>query len=77
MAFTPGGCRDLSKFMNDDKVAEAFSKLISGRSGYKTIIERKHEPLYCKSCNHQLTGEEKFCPQCGAKVEKKSKEKEN
>lgn len=76
MTFTPGGCRDLNKFMNDEKVLDAFSKLISGKSGYRTILERRKEPVICKNCKKHLTGEEKFCPECGTKVEKKEKEKE-
>ena len=43
MTFTPGGCRDLNKFINDEKVLDAFSKLISGKSGYRTILERRKE----------------------------------
>jgi rRNA maturation endonuclease Nob1 len=75
MTFTPGGCRDLRKFMNDDKVIDAFSKLISGKSGYRTVFERRQEPIICKNCKMQLSGEEKFCPECGTKVEKKEEDK--
>ena len=71
MPFTSGGCRDLRQQMNNPQVLEAFGKLISGRSGYTPIIERRQEPLICSDCNYELTGEEKFCPECGKKVEKK------
>ena len=76
MTYTPGGCRDLRKLMDNDQVLDAFSKLVSGKSGYRTVVERRVEPVICSNCKLQLTGEEKFCPECGTKVEKKeNKEK--
>ena len=74
MAFTAGGCRDLRQYMNDPKVLEAFGKLISGKSRYTPIIEKRQELLVCSNCHTQLTGDEKFCPQCGTKIEKKNKQ---
>lgn len=71
MGMTKGGCRDLRKMMNNPLVISAFGKLVSGKSGYTPIIEKKREPLVCKNCNLQLCGDEKFCPECGTKVEKK------
>lgn len=63
--------RDLRKQMDSDDVAAAFSRLVSGgRAGYKTIIEKDKPKIYCKSCNLILSGGEKFCPECGTKVEK-------
>lgn len=76
MTFTQGGCRDLRKYMDDPKTLEIFGKLISGRSGYMPVIERREEPKICKGCNIRLTGEEKFCPECGTKVEQQEKKKE-
>jgi rRNA maturation endonuclease Nob1 len=70
MTSTPGGCRDLRKYMNDPKTQEIFGLLISGRKGYIPVQEKRIESLVCKNCKIQLSGEEKFCPECGAKVEK-------
>jgi rRNA maturation endonuclease Nob1 len=61
--------RDLREQMNSDAVAEAFGFLVSGKKGYKTVIERKVEPLKCFSCNIVLQEGVKFCSECGAKVE--------
>jgi|GEM_PF-832047 len=70
MTITPGGCRDLRKYLNDEKVADAFSKLVSGgKYGYRTVIEKKAEEKRCKKCNFLLEGNEKFCPECGTKTE--------
>ncbi|OIO40334.1 hypothetical protein CO154_01375 [Candidatus Pacearchaeota archaeon CG_4_9_14_3_um_filter_31_7] len=69
MALTAGGCRDLRKYMDDPQVADIFGKLISGKSGYKTIIDKDKPVPMCKSCGLKLLGDEKFCPECGTKVE--------
>jgi rRNA maturation endonuclease Nob1 len=69
MALTQGGCRNISHLQEDEKVVDAFSKLISGKSNYKTIIEKDKPVIKCKNCGKILTGEEKFCPECGTKVE--------
>lgn len=64
--------RDLRKFQEGSEVEDAFSKLVSGRAGYKAILEKK-EPVFCtnSSCKVQIEGHEKFCPTCGEKIEKK------
>ncbi len=61
--------RDLRKFQDSESVQAAFSALVSGkRSGYKAIIERRKDLPKCKSCQKMLEGNEKFCPECGAKT---------
>ena len=60
--------RDLRDQMNDPKVAEAFSFLISGKTGYKAVIERRVEPTRCGGCSIILNDEVKFCSECGFKV---------
>jgi len=76
MVMTAGGGRDLRKYMDDPKTLEIFGKLISGRSGYIPVIERRVELVYCKTCHLQLGGEEKFCPECGTKVVKEEPKQE-
>lgn len=62
--------RDLRSFQDADAVAAAFGKLVSGKSGYKTVIEKKKEATICpnQECRLNLTGDEKFCPNCGSKT---------
>ena len=68
-----GSCLDLRKYQDLNspdgaKVADAFSKIISGKIGYKAVIERKVDLPKCAGCGRQLEGTEKFCPDCGTKV---------
>ena len=64
---------DLRKFQEGgeehEKVKDIFGKLLSGRAGYETIIEKRSENQIkrCIKCNWALAGGEKFCPECGEK----------
>lgn len=61
----------MNELQNDASFQNALGKLVSGRSGYKPVIEKKYVPLKCKSCSTILDDSEKFCHECGKKVEKK------
>ena len=61
-------CVDLRELQNSEKVDDAFSFLVSGKPGYKTLIERKKELPRCPKCSKILEGNEKFCPDCGAET---------
>ncbi|MBI2449494.1 hypothetical protein HYV49_04320 [Candidatus Pacearchaeota archaeon] len=60
--------RDLRKYMDSEAVASAFGKIVSGRAGYKAVIEKRKDPTICPQCRINLTGDEKFCPECGART---------
>lgn len=64
-----GSCLDLRKWQSPESVQDAMGKILSGKPGYKPIIERKVEPIKCKSCGKILEGNEKFCPDCGTKTD--------
>ncbi len=67
--------RDLRKLMDSKEVHEGFSKLVSGgKLGYKTIIEKNKNLERCENCGKILEGDENFCPECGMKIEKQTKE---
>jgi len=53
-----------------DEFANIFSKIVSGKQGYKTFIEKKKTALNCRKCNLLLDNDSppKFCPECGTKV---------
>ena len=72
-----GSCLDLRRYVNDQKTFDAFSRLVSGgKSGYKTVLERKKENPKCSKCGKELEGIEKFCPECGEKTEWQKKAEE-
>jgi len=64
---------DLTKYQEEgeehEKVKSILGKVLSGREGYETVIEKKKEIKRCpnEKCNWALTGGEKFCPECGTK----------
>jgi len=62
---------DLTKYQQDEgeqeKIAKIMGKMLSGRSDYEAVIEKKKEILRCKGCDWVLQGGEKFCPECGGK----------
>jgi rRNA maturation endonuclease Nob1 len=45
-----------------------MGKLVSGRSSYKAVLEKTKPAIKCPKCGKILTGEEKFCPECGHKL---------
>lgn len=63
-----GSCVDLREFQNSADMASIMGKLVSGKSSYKAVIERKKEILKCNKCNLILDEAWKFCPECGNKV---------
>ena len=66
-----GSSIDLRKYQDASTIEDAFGKLLSGKAGYKPIIERRVDPVKCKGCGLVVDGHKNFCPQCGAKLEKK------
>ena len=61
--------RDLRHLNENQEVFNAFSALVSGgKPGYKTIIEKTKPVPKCSGCGSILTGDEKFCPECGNKL---------
>jgi rRNA maturation endonuclease Nob1 len=60
----------MQEMQQTDAFAEVFGKLVSGKSGYKPVIEKKKEVLMCKRCmTPLLIQEQKFCHECGMQIE--------
>ncbi len=59
---------DLRKYENPESIQEAYSKIVSGKVGYKAILERKKIPPKCTKCGRGGDIDQKFCPQCGGKM---------
>ncbi len=65
-----GSCIDLRKYQDADAIQDAFSKIVSGgKMGYKSVIERKKHRQKCTKCGRGGDEGQKFCPQCGGKME--------
>jgi rRNA maturation endonuclease Nob1 len=58
-----------SNAMNDPAFQNALGKLFSGKSGYKPVIETRQVIIRCKSCGKVMEDSQKFCDECGTKVE--------
>ncbi len=63
-----GSCLDLRKLQDQDAIADAYSLLVSGKKGYKAVIERKKIPPKCVKCGRGGDEGQKFCPQCGGEM---------
>lgn len=63
-----GSCIDLRKYQKPGSIEDAYSKIVSGKAGYKAIIERKKIPPKCNKCGRGGDDGQKFCPQCGGKM---------
>ena len=63
-----GSCLDLRKFQNSDIIQDAFSKIVSGKPGYKAGIEKKVIHPKCIQCGRGGDIDQKFCPQCGGQM---------
>ncbi len=60
--------REQEEMQKNDAVLDAFSLLVSGgRSGYKSVIEKKPILYFCRNCNNQIGKSQKFCDECGHK----------
>ena len=64
-----GSCLDLRQYQDDPNMAAIMGKLLSGKSGYKAVIEKRKEVVKCPQCAKVLEGVEKFCPECGTQTE--------
>ena len=52
-----------------DDFTNVFSKIVSGKTGYKTVVDVKPITSKCPACGINLDEKQKFCHECGAKNE--------
>ncbi len=63
----------MQELQDSNEVKSTFSKLVSGKDNYETVIEKnkkKRKEIRCDNCRMVLEGHEKFCPECGNKQKK-------
>lgn len=65
----------MQEIQKDETFVDVFSKIVSGKAGYKAVIEKKPIVVQCKNCHVTLDINQKFCHECGTKVEKISESK--
>jgi hypothetical protein len=56
--------KQMNEMQNSDSISSLFGQLVSGKKGYKAVIEVSKPSPKC-SCGKILEGVEKFCPECG------------
>lgn len=54
---------------HSDAFLNVFSKVVSGKAGYKAVIEMKPITNKCPGCGVNLDERQKFCHECGMKNE--------
>jgi rRNA maturation endonuclease Nob1 len=57
--------KEMNRIQNSEEIANIFGKLVSGRMGYKAVIDVTKPAPKCEKCGKILEGTEKFCPDCG------------
>lgn len=59
----------MQELQQTDAIADVFGKLISGKSGYKAVLDKKEVIIKCPKCQTTLDSRQKFCHECGTKNE--------
>jgi len=63
----------MNAIQKDASFSGALGKLLSGRPGYKPVIETRQVIIKCKTCGKIMDDSQKFCDECGARVERPAK----
>ena len=50
-------------------MADVMGRLLSGKQGYKAVVEKKIVKVKCTGCGIIYECQVKFCPECGTKIE--------
>jgi len=56
--------KKMNQLQASDSISDIFGQLVSGKKGYKAVIE-KAKPIARCQCGYIFEGSEKFCPECG------------
>jgi len=63
---------DLTRYQTDEdeqkKIAGIMGKMLSGRSDYEVVIEKREEKAQKCECGWPVEAGAKFCCECGKKV---------
>jgi len=64
----------MAEMQKSEELSNIMGKLLSGKSGYKAVIEKKQIRMQCQGCGMIFETPVKFCPECGTKMEQPKKE---
>jgi len=64
----------MTEIQKSDELSNVMGRLLSGRPGYKAVIEKKAIQIKCAGCGMLFENPVKFCPECGTKMEIPKKE---
>lgn len=66
----------MTEMQKSEDLSQIMGKVLSGRAGYKAVIEKKIVRVKCpgQGCNMVFENPVKFCPECGTKIEWPKKE---
>ena len=63
---------DLTRYQEDEdeqaKIKKIMGKMLSGRSDYEAVIEKRSEKQKKCECGWPIEAGAKFCSECGAKI---------
>lgn len=65
--------KEQEDLQRSQEFVDVFSRIVSGKAGYKTVVGVKPVESKCDSCNMNLKESQKFCHECGTKNESDSK----
>lgn len=64
----------MAEIQKSEDLSKVMGKLLSGKAGYKAVIEKKPVRVKCAGCGIIFESPVKFCPECGTKIEWPKKE---
>ena len=64
----------MEEMQKSEDLSNIMGKLLSGRPGYKAVIEKKVVKVQCTGCGVIFENPVKFCSECGTKIEWPKKE---
>jgi len=64
----------MAEMQKSDELSNIMGKILSGKSGYKAVIEKKVIQIKCTNCGTIFESPVKFCSECGTKMELPKKE---
>ncbi len=63
---------DLTRYQEDEgeqkRIASIMGKMLSGRSDYEAVIEKREEKVKKCGCGWPIEAGAKFCSECGTKI---------